>query len=347
MKATPLICVVYDSVTNPVFIGQVLTPLLNKLHKKKEENVDIISFEKDIAHAQELLATFPVHENLQITLLPQKNFLTTLSLSPAIKALRAHVAPYSTYRLIARGPFAGYICNKALSPIACLSLIIQARGALAEEYAYTNKANSTMLTRMRTKQYASLERTVYGRAGTRAITALEAVSPALQDYLIKTYDADPRRITIARSDIPATFAPATRGTWKKAVRKELGIDTKAHVYCYNGSLKPWQCPEMVIEFFKKQHEKDENSFLLVLTQDKEQYEQLLSDSGIASERFCVMTVAHNDVYRYLSACDTGLLFREKNIMNWVARPTKMLEYQAAGLAIEHNNTIAWLTQPCE
>ena len=37
-----------------------------------------------------------------------------------------------------------------------------------------------------------------------------------------------------------------------------------------------------------------------------------------------------------------MLVREKDIINCVSRPTKMLEYQSAGLKIVHNNTVAWL-----
>jgi len=50
------------------------------------------------------------------------------------------------------------------------------------------------------------------------------------------------------------------------------------------------------------------------------------------------------LYVYLAAADYGLLFRHKDIINWVSRPTKMLEYQAVGLKIIHNNTIEWLSE---
>jgi hypothetical protein len=56
----------------------------------------------------------------------------------------------------------------------------------------------------------------------------------------------------------------------------------------------------------------------------------------------VRNVPHGMIYRYLAACDIGLIFREPHLINWTSRPTKVLEYQAAGLEIVHNNTIDFL-----
>jgi len=36
-----------------------------------------------------------------------------------------------------------------------------------------------------------------------------------------------------------------------------------------------------------------------------------------------------------------MLFREQTIVNWTSRPTKLLEYQAVGLEVVHNNTVAY------
>jgi hypothetical protein len=48
------------------------------------------------------------------------------------------------------------------------------------------------------------------------------------------------------------------------------------------------------------------------------------------------------IYHYLAAADIGIIFRKPHIINWISRPTKILEYQAVGLKIIHNNTVAML-----
>ena len=95
-------------------------------------------------------------------------------------------------------------------------------------------------------------------------------------------------------------------------------------------------------FFKKQLEKNKFSFLLILTQDKNAFKQIVDSCKLDSTCYKILTVEHADIYRYLSACDSGLIFREKNIINWVSRPTKVLEYQSVDLKIIHNHTIALL-----
>jgi hypothetical protein len=82
----------------------------------------------------------------------------------------------------------------------------------------------------------------------------------------------------------------------------------------------------------------------VLTTDKKEFEVLLVRSGLSQHMFCVMTVAHQDIYKYLAACDTGLVFTKKNIISWVARPVKAMEYRSVGLNIIHPGTVAWLNE---
>lgn len=117
-----------------------------------------------------------------------------------------------------------------------------------------------------------------------------------------------------------------------------------HVYCYNGSGKTWQCPQESILFFKQELEKNKNVFLLILSQDKEIFNHFVSHHQLPQHSYHIMHVPHHEVIHYLSACDTGILLRKPHLVNWVSRPTKALEYQAAGLTIVHNNTVAWLCE---
>ncbi len=130
--------------------------------------------------------------------------------------------------------------------------------------------------------------------------------------------------------------------WRIQARSELSISDQKTVYCYNGSAKSWQCPEDTVDFFIIEYKKNNNAFLLILTQDIEIFENILTRKNLPKNSYIIKKVTHKEIYKYLSAADYGLIFRENNILNWVSRPTKALEYEAVGIKIIHNNTVDFL-----
>jgi hypothetical protein len=252
------------------------------------------------------------------------------------------------YGIIARGPHAGFLCMHAMDKKKCRSLIIQARGLIAEEYKYTHtnkKSYTKIFHNFRYKQFKQLEKGTYSRIHLFPKTKIEAVSAALKEYIIRNFKTHERNITIAKEDIPPKVDKNIIAKWRHETRKKLNISQKNVVYCYNGSIKPWQCPEMVIDFFEKKIKDNPSSFLLVFTQNKNQFEQLIYKKNIPLDKYMVKTVNHDKIYQYLSACDYGMIFRKKSIINWVSRPTKVLEYEAVRLNIIHNHTVKWLNKP--
>jgi hypothetical protein len=170
---------------------------------------------------------------------------------------------------------------------------------------------------------------------------IEAVCPALKEYVCATYAISPARVTVACYDTPEVISAEQKTAWRVAVRDELVIAQDAYVYCYNGSIKAWQCPDAVLIFFAEKYKENRHAFLLILTQDVIEFKKL-AQASLPMHSFFVCSVRHADMYKYLAACDAGLLFRAAHVVNWTSRPTKMLEYQALGLPIIHNNTIACL-----
>lgn len=340
------IYVIYDGVDNPVFESQVLKPILDTLTQNSEQLACLISFEKTASRTKKIEHLRTLHERLRIIILKKYPFLSTWSLFLASKSLRKLLKSYTQYKLQARGPFAGYICLKAVSWHQCTTLTVQARGLVAAEYEYTHQLHklygpSTWLHRLRLLLFKRLEKKVYSLAPHIPCT-VEAVSTALRDYLITTFGLDPKRCSLAQDDIPALIHEDQRIAWRYTTREHLQIPLQAHVYCYNGSAKPWQCPRETIIFFKERYCENTNNFLLILTQDINVFEKLLADLTIPKTAYRILHIAHHEIYRYLAACDTGIIFREPHLMNWISRPTKALEYQAAGLTIIHNETIAHL-----
>lgn len=345
MKQESRIFVLYDGIENSVFDGQVLQPLLQRLENNSDQNILLVSFERTQPNKEKLKQLNELHPKLAVLIAKKIPFFGMVSMFYAARHLKKIVAGYQEYHLLARGPLAGVIALKAVTH-QCASLTIQARGLLVEEYAYAHehekKISSTFWHRFRQWQLRSLENKAYSPAKTTIPITIEAVSAALKEYLFNTYGTDLASITIAQSDIPTSLPTTQLSSWKESVRTELSIPQKAHVYCYNGSIKAWQCPEKVASYFNEMLHADPQAFLLVLTQDCEPFKKLLDQNKIPHNKCLVMRVHHSAIYKYLAACDIGLLFRENHIVNWVSRPTKALEYQATGLKIEHNNTVEWL-----
>lgn len=339
------VVVIYDGIENSVFEGQVLQPLIIQLRTKRWNTITIISFEKNTKNAQIHASRY---HDLDIIIFKKIPLLGTISLYYAAYQLKKVLHNLSEYHLSARGPLAGWICFHAIHKTSLPQHItVQARGLLAEEYKFTHAEKKSFPKRWwhrwRTFQLAALEKYTYCTTINHIPIKIEAVSYALKKYLCETYQINENRITVTQNDIPTQCVHEKRIQWRKEIRKELSISSNTHVYCYNGSVKPWQCPEQIIAFFKNKLYKNKNVFLLILTQDKEPFERLIKQSNIPFNTYYICTVKHRYIYRYLSACDTGLIFRKPHIINWISRPTKVLEYRAAGLDIIHNNTIAWLT----
>ena len=152
----------------------------------------------------------------------------------------------------------------------------------------------------------------------------------------------PDKITIALDDIPQSCSQEEKMVWRKNIRKQLGIKENAYVYCYNGSAKPWQCPYDIVQFFSEKLRNNPDTFLLIVSQDTDNFLSILKNNHIANKYYRVLHIPYDHIYWYLAAADAGLLFREPHIINWVSRPTKALEYRAVGLTIIHNNTVDYL-----
>lgn len=338
----PLIAVIYDGISNSVFESQVVQPLINEKQKKPERPIWLISFESDITIP--LSAQLITHE-IQCIRYKKISFIGQWSLRIVAFQLKKFLLRFVRYELLARGPLAGFICLQVLDTNKCTQITIQARGLLAEEYAYTHRSDThirRLLRLLRKKQFSMLEKYVYGYAPrtTQSLT-IQAVSPALADYLIATYGTPVDRISIALDDIPPMIPVDQRTHWRITMRKQMNIDLQAQVYCYNGSMKPWQFPDGILQLFKDTYVEDATRVLLILTQDKAFFEQLIKKYALPSHAYRIYTVPHTRIYEYLSACDVGILLREQNIINWTSRPTKLLEYQAVGLKIVHNNSVAY------
>lgn len=277
------------------------------------------------------------YPHVTLTILRAIPFVGTISFMPAIAQFSLILKKYPHHKILARGPLAGYIALKSMNT-RCMQCIIQARGLLAEEYRYTHA--QTAFHTLRAHWYEKLEKYVYATKSPRV--TIEAVSPALAEFLHKNYSAEIEKIILAEHDRYTPLTAAEKTVFKAAIRKKLAIPEHAYVFCYAGSAHAWQCSRETLNFFL--HSARTNKFLLIMTREKEFFENLCAEYRINTEHYRVITVGAQEVIHYLAACDAGILFREPHILNWVSRPTKALEYHAAGLEIIHNDTVAFMKE---
>ncbi len=346
-----IIFLLYDGVKNSVFQSQVLKPLLDELEKNINMQISIVSFEKNIPSQNSIEKLFGKNERLNFIFFTRQPFWGIFSLMPAVRKFKNFLKSNNVNQIIARGPMAGYIVLETLLKLKKLKtpILVQARGLCAEEYRYSHKNIKNFLQKVIDlflfKSFYKIENFVYNSSKTKNFNLkIEAVSPALKDYLIEKFGAEPAKITIATKDIPKSIDKCQIVAWKSRTRDELEIPGDAVVYCYSGSFKPWQCASQTIESFSFQYFKDPKSFMLILTQDKEPFKNELERFKIPIQNYKIISVNPDELLRYLCAADFGMLLRENDVINWVSRPTKMLEYQACGLKIVHNNTVAWLAR---
>jgi|SaaInlStandDraft_3_1057020.scaffolds.fasta_scaffold03221_3 hypothetical protein len=348
MTRTQLLFVIYDGIHNSVFQSQVLQPILQRLEETKDLEITLVSFEKIILPAHEIEKIITPHARLHVEILKRAPFVIRPLLYYCTHQFKKTIKDTLYSTITARGPIAGWIAMKAFKKAGLEKLTVQARGLCAQEFRFTfQHCPPTILKRLSYNffynTYEKIERDVYSICNPtprlRLTGNIEAVSSALKQYLVEHFGADPKKITIATKDIPAIIDPQKIKAWKKEVREELQIPDEAYVYVYAGSARPWQCVEETLDWFKDQRE---HPFLLILTQDTQVFTKLIKEKNIPANSYIIKSVRPNDLYKYLAAANAGLMFRKKDIVNWVARPTKMLEYQSVGLEVVHNGNVGCL-----
>lgn len=331
-----LIFILYDSIENSVFAGQIWQAALKLLTQNKYQKILVISFEiKLITHNY-------IHPDIEIVQIKRTKYFGKISLFFNLLNLTKYL-PKTNYHLIARGPLAGFLANQLIKNLNCQKITIQVRGLLAEEYLY-NQTQIDIFKRIfikiRYRQLFKLEQAVYKQAHKKL--TIECVSPALKKYLIKTFKLKKQNFSLAQNDLPAKIKPGLLNLWRYNLRKQLNICQNTTVYCYAGSNHKWQCCEETVIFFKSKLQQDQNAFLLILTKQINWFENLIQEKQIPRSNYCVISIEHAQIYQYLALADYGLIFRQNHIINWISRPTKALEYDCVGLKIIHNNTINWL-----
>ncbi len=334
--------------TNSVFESQVFMPLVRMISNGLVKKITLVSFEPH-ALSKNLLDRFN-HPEIIFIVCKRLPLLGSWSLTLAAGQLMLAVDFTTIDAIRARGPLAGLIARRTrwwqgfFGVKKQLPLTIQARGLCAEEYRFSCQQQTLSLAnkivaRWRQHLYKTVEKKAYGKG--KGII-IEMVSTALGAYLQEHYKTPASTMVLAEHDLVEILDREVVAAYRNEIRSLLHIPEDAYVFCYSGSCKPWQCAEETIQFFIKQQKQNSRAFLLILSQDVTPFQKLLAKYQVPNEQSCLLAVKPKNLLRYLCAADAGILLRKPDIVNWVSRPTKLLEYQAIGLKIIHNNTIGLL-----
>lgn len=114
--------------------------------------------------------------------------------------------------------------------------------------------------------------------------------------------------------------------------EELGAGDRV-VYVYSGALGGYYLFEEMARLIRA----DPRAFALILTKsDPRPMTAALQRAGFSAADFRVLSVAPDDVPKYLRAADVGISLIRQSPARRAASPTKFAEYLAAGLPVIHS-----------
>ncbi|MFZ5392005.1 MAG: glycosyltransferase [Patescibacteria group bacterium] len=127
---------------------------------------------------------------------------------------------------------------------------------------------------------------------------------------------------------------------KAAYRRRLGLPAHKIIGVYLGGGQNWQPLSPVVDFISQT-----DIFLLVISSEPEKILPQLQT--LKNHQYTLVNLPHDQVSSYLLAADLAFLFRNPNLLNRIAFPTKFGEYLVAGLPIVHNGQIDDVTKIIE
>lgn len=109
---------------------------------------------------------------------------------------------------------------------------------------------------------------------------------------------------------------------------------------YSGSALVWQNPKKVVNFFKLLENYNSAYRLLILTKDLEDFKNIINtETTNCKEKIFLTQCDYNNINYYYNQCRFGIVFRDFSRTNFVASPTKVIEYAKNNLGILYTGYI--------
>ena len=239
------------------------------------------------------------------------------------------IGEYHPYMVIFYGAKSYFLINKIRRKMKKTKILIDLQGAFEEriEYGFTFKRFI----------YYKAERFLFKLVSSN-IDAIIVVSDELEEYckdVLKTKNIKYLKINCGVSKV---ISINDKMKWRTEVRSQLGLVDSTNVFVFSGYRMPWQNIDQIISLFKKIDEKNENvHFAFFCNMDDEFNQQLKLE--FPKGNFTANFLKSEDYFKYLSACDVGVIIRDFNITNKVAFPNKYSDYLNAGLLVLMNDAV--------
>lgn len=231
---------------------------------------------------------------------------------------------------------AAVLAVRARESLPNLKVIYQVWGPEAAEYLHTRSiGRSGKIASSVEAEAARLE--VLQRLAMREADAIICISHEMTRWAIAEYGADPVKILEVPCFVDTRrFAPVDTET-RIAVRSQLGVGDRFMVV-YTGSMFSWQFPERCFDLLNAiRFEIAPGALFVALTTSPGTMRSQLERHGFDKDSARIVSVAYEDVPRYVAAADLAVLGRNlgeaPSLVNRISSPVKFGEYLSCGVPV--------------
>lgn len=312
-----MIYLTYADPPSGVYSSQV-NDVCNHLNKNLRANIRLVAFisMRDFSK-NKLKIKKEVPEAIVLPMLPKANYWKF-----SVLVLTVVCLILGEKKVIARGVLA---CNVALGAKnlgVIKKLCYDGRGAIAAEWEEYKVA-----------PYKNLINTI-GELEKNAVLKTDfriSVSSKLIDYWKWRFDYNSNNHVVIPCTLNSDFKPSLPSTIEvNNIRNEMGFSEDDLILVYSGSTAGWQSFGILYDFLSPFLKENKRNKVLFLSGEDKNIKKMIVDFP---DQVTCKWVEHKNVQQVLSACDYGILIREKSTTNKVASPTKFAEYLSAGLKV--------------
>ena len=152
-----------------------------------------------------------------------------------------------------------------------------------------------------------------------------------KDVLVKKYGVKEEKISVIPTCVNFDYFYFDEKE-RARIRENLGISDDAYVLVYSGTVGGYYNIEEMLEIFYSIKQKKANAVFLFVTKSNPDIVLCKVKDGfkdcIRVEECCL-----NEMYKYLSASDAGLILYNNSFSSTGRSPTKLAEYWAVGLPV--------------
>jgi glycosyltransferase involved in cell wall biosynthesis len=253
------------------------------------------------------------------------NFQTSVNVVSAVKSIKE----CNPDTIIFYGAKSYFLIKKIRKKLKKSKILIDLQGAFEEriEYGYTLKRFF----------YYKVEYILFKLASV-FIDAILVVSDELEEYCRKILKNQNIKYLKINCGVSNVISVENKLKWRSDVRIHLGIEKYTNVFVFSGYRMPWQNIDRIISLFKKIDEKYANSHFAFFCNIDDDFNQQLAKE-FPKGNYTAKFLKSEDYFKFLSACDVGVIIRDYNMTNKVAFPNKYSDYLNAGLIILMNDAV--------